>query len=301
MLACLRSFFQFQKRTPSQKHAGFARPGATRLFAMPAAGVSLTLSLLAGCGSSLNLSETLDSADRGATMAQKEISDRFTDDQIDAVYTDERGTDGKPVIKEPLLAFYEDQSQAPDLVAEFGSFTRAAEFWGHLNLARTPSQLHDTYFALTFEAISAWTRIRNRDGEALFTEAYATDAKGKRIPDPIDGRISNNDETQFGRLKMQISIASVTVDMKVRMQKIGTQLAGFIVNTEDISAPFVGTVIKKNNFRIKLELYPYRNGFLTYGVAAAKMEKLEDKLSPDTLGNQVYGMFNYLHERLIGK
>lgn len=269
--------------------------------ALPALAVALIFTVLAGCGRGLNHSSPLQVNEADVIAAQKEISDRFTPEQIAAVYTEARTPDGKPAIKEPLLSFYEAQSQAPDLAAEFGNFTRAAEFWGHLNLAQSPSFVHNTYFAVTFEAISAWTRIRNRDGETLFSDAYATNADGLRIPDPIDGRIGNDDETQFGRLKMQISIATVTVDMKVRMQKIGSKLSAYLINTDDITAPFVGTVIKENNFRIKLELYPYRNGFLTYGVAAAKMEKLEDRLTPDALGNQVYGIFNYLHTKLIGK
>lgn len=295
---------QLTSQTPTHKSAkADTLASCKRLtgLALPGLAAALIFSVLSGCGRGLNQPKPIRDNDADVIAAQREIADRFTPEQIAAVYTEQRNPDGEPAVKEPLLSFYKTESEAPDLVAEFGNFTRAAEFWGYLNVDQSPRLVHETYFAITFEAMSAWTQIRNREGEALFKQAYATNSDGERIPDLIDGRINDDDETRYGRVKMQISIATVTVDMNVRMQKTGSKLSAEFLNTDDITAPFVGTVIKENNFRIKLELYPYRNGFLTYGVAAAKMEKMEDMLTPDTLGSQVYGFFNYLHTKLIGK
>ena len=225
---------------------------------------------------------------------------RFSQSDIDTVYSD-KVRDGVPVNNPFLTELFTSPEQAPDLAAEFGDFSNAGEIKAYLNLNRSTGLLTKTRFILAIEAISLWKQILNSKGEKLFKETYSINTSGKEIADSIDGKLTNNEQLQFGRLKMQVSIATITADMKVFLKDHGDYLSLDMVNVREIKAPFVGTVIKTNGFRIHLELYPYKNGYLTYGVTTAKLEQLADKLTPELLTTQVTSIFNWLQGKLTGK
>ncbi len=266
------------------------------ILALPALGLC---SLLAGCGDSTPTDQTGAQLQAASTPETQNHTRRFTQSQIDAVFTNDT-VGGVPVLREPLVETYTSPSQAPDLVEELGDFTVAAEFWGYLNLASAPGSLSKARFALTFEAVSQWTQTGDSTGDFLFQDAYTTDASGRRIPDELDGVISGGDESRFARTRMNVAIATLTIDLGVRMVDAGNRLETHLVNVRPVSAPLVGRIIDTGNFKTKFELYPYRGGYLAYGSTAATLEKLQDRFDPEKLVAQVESMYRYLHTKLIG-
>jgi hypothetical protein len=89
--------------------------------------------------------------------------------------------------------------------------------------------------------------------------------------------------------------------MEIQIADHGNYLSAKLRNIREIRAPFVGTVVKPGGFRIFLELFPYNKGFLTYAVAAAKLEQFADKMTPEQLSAQVTSILNWLRGQLEGK
>lgn len=247
------------------------------------------LSLL-GCGSHLPIS---DFESTGSAPYQK----RFTDEDIAAVYSEETN----PQSPKTITRHFDQTSQAPDLAEEFGNFNVATEVKGYLFLNQDPTFLAPARYIVAMEAVSGWTKIVNRDGTPLFTDAYTTDQPGNRIPDEIDGELDGESQTHYGRVKMPVGIAKLSADMRIQIAHRGDLLTAFLDNERDIRAPFVGTVVAKREFRIALELYPYRKGYLAYAVNASVVRQFSDRLPPDVLSGQVDAILSWLHGKLLGQ
>ena len=256
--------------------------------------------IVAACGRGTDSASEMGSTDELRLLGEPSYAKRFTPAEIAALYTDEIDN-GQPVNQPFLTELFTSPDQAPDLAEEFGDFSNAGEIKAFLNLGTTPGILTKTRLVVALEGVSLWDRILDDENKPLFKETFSIDAAGNKINDSIDGKLPNNEQLQFGRLKMQVSIATISADMKIFTQDLGNHLQIKMSNERDIKAPFVGTVIKKDGFRIHLELYPYQKGYLTYGVTTAKLEQFADKLTPEILSSQVTSIFNWLHGKLIGK
>lgn len=261
------------------------------------------LALSAGCGSNHRSgAEALTQASQDNRLAAPNTAwtRRFDQGQIDAVYSSEVNQ-GKPVSKPPVYVFFDNQNQAPDLAREFGPFNRAATLQAYINLDQDPLFLAPTRWIVAMEAISGWTKIRNTNGEAIFKEAYSIDPDGKRIPDEVNGELPPGGKTHFGRVRMPVSVATLTADLQVQLEDNGSWLGTRIVNVRDIRAPLVGTIIKAGGFRIVLELFPYQKGFLVYGVTAARLDQFADQMTPEALGSQIGAILSWLSSQLLGQ
>lgn len=246
--------------------------------------------ILGSCGSQ----EPASTLSRAEKAIQKLPSQRFTPERINAVFHEDF-VNGKPALYPPIVEPLGSQQET----SPFNDYTAAVESWGYFFIDRTPGVLARTKFALTFEAISQWTRIRGEKGDPLFVEAYTIDERGRQIPDQIDGRIQNGRESRLARLRTKISIATLTIDSQIQFAHTGEYLEASIINIDDISAPLVGVVIREGNMQSKFELYPYQDGYLVYGRASAKLEKMQDRMTPDILADQITAIYSHLHQKLI--
>lgn len=257
----------------------------------------------AGCGAPDSQLSELSSTTKGKpslSAAPSDWSRRFVQAQIDAVYSEEVDR-GKPVSRPPVFAFYDNQNQAPDLAREMGPFNRAAELRAYINLNQDPLFLAPTRWVVAMEAVSGWSKMRNAKGEPVFREAVTIDASGNRLPDSVDGELTGGKQTHFARVRIPVQAATVTADIQVDLENNGRWLNTKMVNVREIRAPLVGTIINQGGFRILIELYPYRSGFLVYGATAAKLEKLADQMKPEDLGAQIGAILNWLTGQLLGQ
>jgi hypothetical protein len=265
------------------------------------AGIAASSMLVVGCG---GISDSGLTAEKGisnqGTAEPTPYAKRFDAKQIAATYTNEV-RNGVPVNRAPLYDYYTQATQAPDLAREFGDFNSASVVHSYMNLNMDPLFLPPTRFVIALEAISSWTKIKDATGAQIFKEAYTIDAAGSRIPDQVDGDLPGGEQTHFGRFKLPVSIATLTADMEIQIADHGNYLSAKLRNIREIRAPFVGTVVKPGGFRIFLELFPYNKGFLTYAVAAAKLEQFADKMTPEQLSAQVTSILNWLRGQLEGK
>jgi hypothetical protein len=265
------------------------------------AGIAASSMLVVGCGGISDSGVTAEkSISSQGTADPTPYARRFDAKQIAATYTNE-ARNGVPVNRPPLYEYFTQATQAPDLAREFGDFNSASVVRSYLNLNQDPMYLPPTRFVIALESVSSWTKIKDATGAQIFKEAYSIDAAGNRIPDQVDGELPGGEQTQYGRFKLPVSIATLTADMEIRIKDRGNYLSAELRNIREIRAPFVGTVVKPGGFRIFLELFPYNKGFLTYAVAAAKLEQFADKMSPEQLSAQVTSILNWLRSQLEGK
>lgn len=265
------------------------------------AGIAASSLLFVGCGgisdSGLTAAQDISSS---STADPTPYAKRFNAKQIADTYTNEV-RNGVPVNREPLYEFYNQATQAPALAQEFGDFNSASVVHSYMNLNQDPMFLPPTRFVVSLESVSSWTKITDAKGVQIFKEAYTIDAAGNRIPDQVDGQLPGGEQTHFGRFKIPVSVATLTADMAIHTVDRGNYLSAELRNIREIRAPFVGTVVKPGGFRIFLELFPYNKGFLTFAVAAAKMEQFADKMTPEQLSAQITSILNWLRGQLQGK
>lgn len=253
-----------------------------------------SLFLVISCGREEQSVRNLDT-ERAPENSQ--LSKRFSDAEIAQVYTNESPETQTEVIQNE----YTPQNAPAAFKAEWGDFTKAVEMKGFVNMTQTPTggEPNDDPTARaivgTLQAFSKWKEIKKKDGRPLLDDAYTTDSWGDKQPDITNGKFRRNPDTHYG--KVVGSSLGIGLELVFSKQAAG-QINADIYNPKAISVFPFGTVVKAKGVKIRVEFFPYKNGWLFYTAATPKLEKFQDKA--DDLTEIAESILHWLRKK-VGK
>ena len=230
------------------------------------------------------------------------VQNRFTQAEISKVYsTDTELIDGKrfPVSKPLLKNFFPFASATPEFKNEWGNFTAGGEIKGFLNLMYLPVNGLQSRLLKNFEGLRLWKSIKDTKGEVLFEDAFTTDASGKTIPDVVDGNAPATGEKIYGTLVIKSPMGGLPVPITLELFNKAGYIQADLTNRTDVSAPFVGTIIKKENLKLHMKFFPHEKGWLLFGASAVKLEKFQDMMKPEDLERLTDGLFTWIKNNTV--
>jgi hypothetical protein len=145
-------------------------------------------------------------------------------------------------------------------------------------------------------AVSTWKNMKHADGYPVFVDTYSLEPKShKQVADISDGYAPPlPGESHLLRMLLKKSFLTLTVDGWSVLANDGGRITLNFYNTNNVTAPVVGTVIRPESFKMDVFVYPYKNGWLIYGATAVKIEKIGDMYRPEMISNIMASLFNWL-------
>jgi hypothetical protein len=121
------------------------------------------------------------------------------------------------------------------------------------------------------EDVVNWKEMKDTDGDDIFTEIYATDAKWKPIKNKIDGRIDAGGETRFVSGKILMGDVPLLPDhLNTNFSYVLREDGEVITMNQSMAEAFfkVGfiktAVVEKDQMKVNLYLFPVQDLIIAY-------------------------------------
>lgn len=240
-----------------------------------------SVSLTTGCGSpAVDPEESKESAVRRPHITQQ---NRFSEDELRQIVVE-----GDTHIQSEFLVHkFKEAEASAEFRSEWGSFSHGVIIKAYFN-TRDSGALQNSrsskILVSSLESLSLWTQIRDEQQTTLLKDAYSIDSTGKRCDDSSDGLISAPEERLTGRIVMDMSPVSPSTDILVKLANNNQpgRVFGEIENTTAVSVFPFGQILPVRGIRMKLEVQPYRDGWLYYGAAAMQLQKVPSRAATMT-------------------
>ena len=139
--------------------------------------------------------------------------------------------------------------------------------------------------------------MRDSRGRRIFENSFNSTATWSRIPDAIDGRVAPNGD--YFNLVLEVLASGIKVGIKSGMTvtRDDEKISIYLRNERPVKTFLTGTILKRDGIRIKWEFYPYRNGFLVWGVAIITPEKFSEEIKTIFSSDFSDSVFNWFENR----
>ncbi len=228
--------------------------------------------------------------------------ERISDSEFNAIYSTEIATvkDKKyPVSKPAVQNLYKMDTAPESFKQEWGEFTAGLELKGYINTGYVVTDGWTSRLIKLTQSVSTWNTMRDAKGNSIFREVFATDAYGRRVDDPTDGKSTESGRSFSMEFGLDTPVGTIPVAGTMNQYLVNNEFQLDLSNAEDVRIPFVGTLIKKQMLKIHLKFFPHEKGWLVYGASAVKLQTREDSLKPQDLSRIVDGIFTWLVDNLI--